>query len=512
MALPACSRRGPRDRLAGLKAVFARTVMWKVAATLASAISSFIALKLYNQYFIKEGLFAAVGAAQQILGQMPVVDGGFRLATNRALLAEDYAAERLRVLQFAQTLTWLSGLAGAVIGVTAMAIYSFAQNAAASGAGLPFLLSFGAIGGAALVSIAQVQMLTGLGLQRRVFSLNALNSMVFLAVVWTGLRAGMQQWAFIIAMAASQSVVGIVAVLMAKAAAPEMRIFRVRLDDDFYRLFRIHWREAWAAFRMQVVIVALYSSDVIVLNVVTKGAAADLYALLARLLSELRKILQSADESLWPMIAAKSENATVVSGRLLRLNGWLYGAAMSAAAVTVPVFIMGYTPEKGRPGMALVVLFALRFLITGLSSQPSYYLYGKGRFDLILKYQWREFGVAVALSIPLGLKFGTIGIAVGYLLATAAGTLWSFPKSYADGLGLPLTTVFGGPWLRAVLGATIAAGTSLAVLRFGSSWPMAMFAGACGATMALVWALGWAKWRSGSPQGKVSLATLAEYL
>jgi hypothetical protein len=290
-----------------LKAVFARTVLWKVAATLASAISSFIALKLYNQYFVKEGLFAAVGAAQQILGQMPVVDGGFRLATNRALLAQEDEAERLKILQFAQTLTWLSGLVGAVIGITAMAIYSFAQNAAASGAGLPFLLTFGAIGGASLVSIAQVQMLTGLGLQRRVFSLNALNSMVFLAVVWTGLRAGMGPWAVISAMAAAQATVGVVAVIMAKSAAPALRIFRVRLDQDFHRLFRLHWREAWTAFRMQVVIVALYCSDVIVLNAVTKGAAADLYAMLARLFSEVRKILQSADESLWPMIAARNQ-------------------------------------------------------------------------------------------------------------------------------------------------------------------------------------------------------------
>ena len=486
--------------------------MWKVAATLASAISSFIALKLYDHYFDRVGLFATVTAAQQILGQMPVVDGGFRLATNRALLAEDIAAERLRVLQFAQTLTWLSGFAGALIGVTAMAIYSFAKNAAASGAGLPFLLSFGAIGGAALVSIAQVQMLTGLGLQRRVFSLNALNSMVFLAVVWTGLRAGMQQWAFILAMAASQTVVGVVAVAMAKAAAPELKIFRVRLDDDFYRLFRLHWREAWAAFRMQVVIVALYTSDLMVLSAVTKGAVTDTYALLARLLSELRKILQSADESLWPMIAAKSENAILVSGRLLRLNGWLYGAAMSAAAVTLPVFVAGYTPNKGRPDLILAVLLALRFLITGLSSQPTYYLYGKGRFDLILKYQWREFAVAIALSIPLGLRFGTLGIATGYLVATAAGTLWNFPEQYARGTGQSLRTVFGSMWLRALLGVTISSGTALAVLRFGSSWPMAIVAGGCGTAMALLWAVGWARWRSGNRDESLSIASLAEYL
>jgi hypothetical protein len=106
----------------------------------------------------------------------------------------------------------------------------------------------------------------------------------------------------------------------------------------------------------------------------------------------------------------------------------------------------------------------------------------------------------------------TLGIAVGYMIATAAGTLWSFPKSYAEGMNLSLRDVFGGTWLRALLGATIAAGTSLAVLRLGSGWPLAMLAGACGVASAMIWALGWAKWRSGIPTSFPPLAKLAEYL
>ena len=100
----------------------------------------------------------------------------------------------------------------------------------------------------------------------------------------------------------------------------------------------------------------------------------------------------------------------------------------------------------------------------------------------------------------------------GYLVATAAGTLWNFPEQYARGTGQSLRTVFGSMWLRALLGVTISSGTALAVLRFGSSWPMAIVAGGCGTAMALLWAVGWARWRSGNRDESLSIASLAEYL
>ncbi|HTI68645.1 MAG TPA: hypothetical protein VMF06_01665 [Candidatus Limnocylindria bacterium] len=495
-----------------MKAAFVRTVLWRVVATLASTVSAFIVIKLYDKYFDQVGLFAVINTAQQVLGQMPVLDGGFRLATNRALLAQQDSTERMGLLRFAQTLTWLSGLAGAVAGLAAMALYSFSHNAVASGVGMPFLLSLGVIGGGALTCIAQVQMLTGLGLQRRVFSLNALNSVVFLVTVWLGLRAHMGAWTFPLALAVSQILNGVAALAMAKAAVPELRPFEVRIDAEFKRFFRQYAQDAWAAFRMQIVIIILYTSDLLVLSAVSEGRAADVYALLARLFTVMRQALQSADESLWPAIAARSEKATEVSGMLLRLNGWLYGAVMGAAAVTLPSFIASYTPEKGVPEAGLAALFAARYLITGLATQPSYFLYGKGRFDLILRYQWREFALAMLLAIPLGMKFGPRGIATGFLVATVAGTFWSFPKSYADGVGRPVGEIFGGMWLRAILASVVSVGAALAVLRWGHAWPIAVLAGGWGVVAAMLWAVGWAWWRTGMRSSFPGVAKLAAHL
>jgi hypothetical protein len=300
------------------------------------------------------------------------------------------------------------------------------------------------------------------------------------------------------------------ALFLASSALPEFRPFRIRVDGEFRNLWRTFQGQAWITIKLQVAVFFLYGADVIIAGLVCFSGASGTYGALARIFFIIRQSLQSADESLWPSIANRAGSAAKVSDALRRLNGWLYGAVAGAATVTLPVFFIRYLRPEWKPEPGLVALFALRGVIAGISSQPSYYLYGHGRFDLLLRHQGREVLVAIPLAAVLGIYFGPRGVMGGFVLATAVGTLWPLIRSYTTAAGIPAGRMLRETWGRAIVGGVLSLGFALAILRLGSSWQLAIAAGAGAGMFAVVWAIAFAWVRSNNGARRPILERLAE--
>lgn len=489
---------------------FVQAVFWRGFATASSVVTVFLSLRLYDRYLGKE-LYGLVTAALQVIAYLPLLDGGFRMAGNRALLGSPTKAERRQILVFGQTLYTLAGIGALIIGLLLMTAYALTPNARASGQPLSFFLSLGLVGAAISVGSAQTQLLTGLGLQARLFALNALNTWINLASLWIGFRADMGPWAFPFAILAALLGTIPLALWWIRRHEPDLPVLSLRLDGAFRDRFWRLWPEASAALRMQVLTVLLYSCDVVIVQMFCSAGSLGVYALCARLFTMVRTSLQTADEAVWPILAQRAAGGANLSATLVRLNGWIYGAVMACLAVTLPAFIARFFQHDWRPEASLVWIMAARYLVTGLCSQPAYFLYGAGRFDLLARNLERELAAAAVLALPLAWKFGSVGVGFAFALATLAGTFLPLPFAYSTLAGVAPAATFLNLWSRALAAAALAATLAFVGLRYAGTWPRVVATGviAAATTLLLVLVQAWFRARL---TGKVDVRTVAQFI
>lgn len=487
---------------------FRRTALWRLVATVSSLLTALLAFRLYEKY-LGESLFGLVLAAVNIVGMLPQFDGGYRLVINRRLLAGGSENERRRLVDFAQALYSWGALAAGILGVGLLTLYSLGPNVRNAGQPLGFYLALGAMGALAVLSTAQTQLLIGLGRQRHLFVLNALASWLYLGVLWVLFRAGHVVWAFPLAQFAVLTVPTAIAWRLARNELRGVRLLDFRWSSDFQEQFRELWREAAPAFVCQLVMLFLYGADLVLAAQLLPKAAAKEVVTAALLFTMLRRFLQSADEAIWPRLAAAEEGAARTSAALVRINAVVYGVIMTVAAVTLPAFIGWYTPDL-RPAPLVIWLFAARYLITGLASQPAYYLYGHGRFRDIARHLGLEFLVAVGLSFLFAPRFGAVGVAGAFALATLVGVAVPLPWAYAEAAALRPARHFLAVWSRALPAVAVAWIVATVLLRWADNWPAAIAVGACATiiSLGLFTALAW--WRTRG-QGGVDLRTVASH-
>jgi O-antigen/teichoic acid export membrane protein len=443
---------------------FVHTVLLKLLANVSSIIYILLALKLYRQHVTQEvyGLFMVLLG---MLNNLALVDGGFRLTLNRNLLAAPRPEERRRLLEFGQTLYSIGGLFALVAGILLMVGYGLTPAARVAGQPLYYFAIMGTLGGLTVISAAQCQLLIGLGMQSRLYLLNILNSWGFLGGLWLAFRLGLGNWAFVVACLISTAVPLLLALLWIRLREPELKLFCLRPDAEFRARLRALWPESSAAFTMQVLTMLLYSLDLVVAQQLCNKVSAGIYALLAgSVFTKLRTLLQAADEAIWPFVARGG--GSHISVALVRLNAWLYGAVLGGVVFTLPAFIRSYMDESWMPTTALCAVVAARYLITGLSSQPSYYLLAHGKFREIAISVGRELVFMLIAAAVLSHWFDTMGVALGCLLGTLGGAALPLPRAYARAAGVTVRQLFPQLWLRALL----AAGVSGGLAYLGMQW------------------------------------------
>lgn len=489
---------------------FVQTVAWRAFAALSAVVTAMLSLKLFSHY-LPAGVFGLVQSALLVLSSLPLFDGGFRTAINRNLLTGPELEERNRLLEFIQIFnTWMAA-GGLGLGVLAMAAYRFSPNARASGEPLLFFLCLGCLAGLALLAAAQNSLLIGLGGQRHMFVLNALAPWVNLGTLWIGFRIGWGPWAFIGSQVATGMVVLLGARWMLEKMVPGKIGFRWRPTSGFASVFHRLKGEALQVLICQVSTTLLYLADTLMVSVLIVGPEVGRYVLATRLFTILRSLLQSADEALWPIIAAQSGGGVEMSQWLGRLNGWMYGAIMSAAALTLPPFILQYMGPDYAPTSALIGILAMRSLITGLASQPAAYLFGSGRFSVLAGSMVRELILGVVLGW-LGLKWlGLPGVAGGFLLATLVGTLIPLPVAYARLHQWPALGWLARSWGRAGIAMVIAGVLAAGVAQWAKLPAVLVIGAGIAVGAALAFGLGYAWWR-GRTERLAFRASILRYL
>jgi O-antigen/teichoic acid export membrane protein len=211
----------------------------------------------------------------------------------------------------------------------------------------------------------------------------------------------------------------------------------------------------------------LFTVDIIFVGMMSSAREAAIYAVLSRLFGIVRGLLQTAAEAAWPVVAEQRETSGVLASFLLRANGWIYGAVMGAMALTLTPFLEWYMGKEWAPPSVLVYLLAARFLITGASSPAGYLLVGLGDFQAVARCVERELVVATLLAVPLGMKWGVLGVAWAFLLATACGTFLPILFVYAKAMKLPPVRLVLGVWWRVLVGLSVSMLVAVELLSFG---------------------------------------------
>lgn len=464
---------------------FVHTVLWKILANISSVISMLLALKMYQGNVSQEvyGLFIVLIS---VLNGLSLVDGGFRLTLNRKLLAAPSTDERRHLLEFGQTLYSIGGLGALVVGVLLMLAYGLTPSAQVAHEPLYFFAVMGTLGGLTVIYAAQSQLLIGLGMQSRLYLLTTVNSWSFLGGLWLGFQLGWGNWTFLVAFLAATSGPLLLALLWIKLREPHLKLFSWQVGPEFYARLKSLWPESSAAFTMQM-LTMLLSFDFVLANLFCDPVTAAVYAMVVgQIFSRIRTLLQAADEAIWPFVARGG--GIHISVALVRANAWLYGAVLGAATITLPVFLISYIHDvKGEawkaPSTVFCAIVAFRYLITGLSSQPSYYLLAHGKFREIARCVGRELVFMVIAAIALSHWFDTTGVALGCVLATLGGAALPLPRAYARTAGGTVRHLFPWLWLRALLAAGSAAGLAYLGVQWRHDW---LSAAAIGGVSALV--------------------------
>ncbi len=415
-----------------------------------SLVTNLLALKLCDRH-LEVGRWVVIAGALQVLTLLPQLDGGFRVAINRALLSKGLAADQARYLRFGQSFTWWLGLAAMLGGGGVLFLLGLLPNARALGMSLLFFVMFGVSGAVNLTLNSQANLLVGLGQQWRLFVVQALTAWVNFAVLAVALRFGWNEWAFPAAFAAGVIAIGPLVRFWLRQLAPDLPFGPGPRDADFRRTWNELQSRSLAALRFQVYTALLYSIDlVIVSQFCPPDRESDIYGYIVRAFVIVRIILQAADEALWPRVASDPAEGRILSLALARLNCWLHGAAMAGMALSIGPFLGAFLRPEMTPAPILAAVLAARGLITGLASQPAFYLYGDGRFGTLARSMGRELLIAVVLGIPAARIFGPMGVAIAFLLGTLGGTAWPLLRDYSVQISRPAGKLVIGFWMRAI--------------------------------------------------------------
>lgn len=438
-----------------MKSDFLEAVACRVFATASSLVAGLISLKLIGDHLVPE-VYAGVLVAMQVMACLPLLDGGVRTVSNRRLLISTEGGARERLLRFGTV--FYSRLTPVALGVAALLMGAYALTPAGRAVGEPmtYWLAVGAMGALTVFGGAQAALLVGLGRQTWYFLVSGAAAWVMVLVLWAGLRLGAGVWAFPLAGLTAWVAVLPLTVWLIRRRTPGFVWWRFQPDADYPALRKELKADAWACFRSQLATLLLFTLDVVLAGVVcgaTKEAA--IYGVLARLFGIVRSLAQAASEVAWPLVAHDAVGTQVLAGFVLRANAWVYGATLGGMVLTVGPFVGWWMGADWTPAPTVVGLLAARLLITGVSAPAAYYLIGQGDFLSLAKLVERELAVAVAVAVAAGLAWGVNGVAAGFLVATAAGTLLPILARYARSAQQPPGRLAGQLWWRALLGLVV---------------------------------------------------------
>ena len=300
----------------------------------------------------------------------------------------------------------------------------------------------------------------------------ALNSCATTGTLWLCLYFGLGVWAFPFSTLGGICAYYPVTLWLIRRKEPAIQIICFHAGAEFWSELRRLWPDAWSCIRQQVSVFLLVSWDVILVGLICGNARdAAIYAVVSRLIGLVRSMLLATSEAAWPIVAQGKGSDHAFASFLLRSNGWGIGSAVGAMALTLGPFLGQHMGAQWAPPRILVVILTAHLLVMGLSTGASSLLMGSGHFKTIARYFLRELVVATILGGLLGKKFGMLGVAVGFLAATAFGELFQMFYAYGKSVNASGGLFMWQAWWRGGLGCAVSCSVAALLLPLaGNTW------------------------------------------
>jgi O-antigen/teichoic acid export membrane protein len=458
-------------------------------------LTGFYAIWLYTAY-LRPDRYGVLALALTIIGYLPYLDGGFRTVINRAILAAPDTSKRLELFQFAQKLYSFLALIIIACALLAMVIYGLMPGARAERLPLSFFIVLGLANSLLVISNVQSAAFVALQQQSKVFILQTLAAWTSVnALAWAFAR-GWELWSIPFASIVSVLVTYPLTLRWVHFALPEVKIFSFFTGTDFWTRFHQMKADAWFCFRSQLTSLVLYSADILIIGYFSPKAEVAIYYVIMRLVGMVRSLLQTGGEVGWPFLAQRGvaqEDAIPWFG----LHGWIYGSVAGAFLVVSIPFCQWYMGPAWTVSPALLTVIVWRFLVVGLGSSATYLLYAAGQFRPISKCLEGELFAGLLFGILGGYFYGTIGVATGFLIATAAGTLIPVFIAYSRAGRVPVGRILGTIWTRALLAYAASYLTATLLLRVLSNGFYMPLIGSAAVMVSLLLAIAFAVSRNG---------------
>jgi O-antigen/teichoic acid export membrane protein len=473
-------------------------IICRVIGNLCGVATSFISIHLYNLYVTKE-VYGTILVGLQIIGYLPIMSGGFRMALNQQTLAEPDSERKRAIAHFGQTLQSYFFLLVVFGGMAGMAIYS--QFPKTHAVGLPILVYVSAGLAAAIYFQAgsQLALLVAFGEQVTSSLIQAAWGILTVAILWISFALGSGVWAFPISNGVGALVVLLAVRLVLVVTRHNVPLFAWSRQSDFLARLKAAWQPAMDCLKSQIASLLVFTLDFVFVGLFIGPGAAAVYGIVSRVMMISRQFLQSSSEAAWPRMAQETDAArkAALMRKLDRFNAWLVGSWFGAMAITLSPFLNWLAKPDWVAAPLLAYLIIVRHSFIALMSPHAYGLMGAGEFKILSLITWREVAVCVIAGISLGLTLGVNGVALAFLIANFSASGWMLTRYY---FAQAHDTHWFSEWSAIVIRALLAGAISAALawlsltearIHFGTMGWLAIIAGGIGFTVPTGFILLW---------------------
>lgn len=470
-----------------------RAFVSRLFVSACTILAAFISLKLYSKFLSKE-IYGVIFVSTQIIGYLPLTGAGFVNVLNQRVLTAPDHAEAVRISWFTQFLQNCIFLIAIAVALVLMAGYVQAPLVQHSGLPVSLFLWIGVVGALTFYINGQFSFLVGLGEQTKCYLLGGALQILTTVFLFLAFAEGLGVWAFPISSGLAALLLFVPLRIFLRARIEGLPLFVIKPPPGAGERFRKVWRPALDSLMTQGWSMLTFSLDGILVGLMVGAGPAAVYGVISRITGISRHVLQALGETAWPQLARHShpEQKAAFMRKVDRLSAWNVGAWFGAVYPTIAPFLAWFLKADWVAGNLLIALILLRHAIISLQGPHVFGIVSLGLFRENAILARREVILSVIPAVILCHFWGTIGIAVGYLIGSCSVSGWAVTRLYFTAQKLPWLREWWSVCWRALVGAVLSC--SLATIfwhlcQLGGNAPgwLAIIAG--GLACALAWAV-----------------------
>ena len=198
------------------------------------------------------------------------------------------------------------------------------------------------------------------------------------------------------------------------------------------KLFKVIFSPGVYYFILQISCLIIYNTDNIVLSYFVGASIVALYASTYKIIDIFMKLVFTATDNLFPFISEMEGDNNLNDIKKMNINSSKYSLGFGIFLSTMFIFfsenIMNIWLGSGKfIGNAVVFTFCASLIINSITHNSAIYISALYKHKAISMCTIIEATMNLILSIVLVRKFGTIGVAIGTLIASLLNSAWFVP-------------------------------------------------------------------------------------